>query len=967
MSERMTPLSFPELMTRLLREYREEGSIFGVHQLYESEGPAASIFGESLETPVGPAAGPHTQMAQNILAAYAAGARFFEVKTVQKTDGEDMVKCIARPCILAEDEGYNVEWSTELTVPQAQAEYVKAWFAMKLISAEFSLGDPDGFIINMSVGYDLEGIRGAKVDAYIEGMKDASALDVWHECTEWTLANLQLFTQIDEAYVCAISPRVCNSITLSTLHGCPPDEIERIASYLIREKHLHTFIKCNPTLLGYDFARRTVDELGFDYLVFNEFHFENDLQYEDAVPMLRRLQALADAEGVSFGVKLTNTFPVKIAAGELPGEEMYMSGRSLFPLSLSLAARLEEDFGGKLRVSFSGGADAFNIRRLVACGIWPVTVATTLLKPGGYNRMRQIAFAAGVPEEWNGVDTEKLKTFAESVLSDEHHRKALKPEKRARADRKAPLTDCFIAGCSEACPIGQDIPAYLAAVAEGDYLRAMRIICCKNPLPHITGAICAHFCQRGCARNFYESAVHIRDMKYLAAKEGFDAYLSELETPVHNGPSVAVVGGGPGGMSAAFLAARAGAKVTLFEKTDALGGTVRHVIPAFRISDEDIGKDIRLMEKMGVTVRLNTAVTSAAELKGFDHVIVAVGAVKHSTLKLTEGEALNAIDFLTQAKKDPASLSLGRTVVVVGGGNTAMDAARAAKRIPGVEEVRIVYRRTVRQMPAEEDELALAGGDGVIFCELLSPVAHRGDTLTCEIMRLGEPGPDGRRSPEPTGMKAEIPADTVIAAIGEKNDLTALAKFGPAARIIGDARRGPATVVEAIADAAEAVAAILPGASPVRQETQPADAPDAGDCRFRRSMLCDECGSDDASRCLGCSTVCESCADVCPNRANVALRVNGRTQILHLDRLCNECGNCAAFCPYSGKPYRDKWTLFESPEAFEETTENQGFLPLTDGRLRVRLGAEVFEASPDDPRLAELKSFILEALRYIKQ
>ena len=183
------------------------------------------------------------------MAAYAAGSRFFEVKTVQIMDGEELSKCVSKPCITAADECYNCEWSTE--------------FACKLLARELELGDPDGFVFNMSVGYDLKGIQSPKVDAYIEGMKDASSTEVWQACMDWALSNLDKFEKVDEAYVKAITPHVSNSITESTLHGCPPDEIERIATYLITEKNLNTYVKCNPTLLGYEFARKTLDGLGY--------------------------------------------------------------------------------------------------------------------------------------------------------------------------------------------------------------------------------------------------------------------------------------------------------------------------------------------------------------------------------------------------------------------------------------------------------------------------------------------------------------------------------------------------------------------------------------------------------------------------------------------------------------------------------------------------------------------------------
>ena len=275
MSDIMRPIPFSQLMDWALSEYHTYGSIFGVAKLPRHEdGGALPIFDEKIEAPFGPAAGPNTQLAQNIIAAYAAGCRFFELKTVQVMDGEELARCVSKPCITAADECYNCEWSTELYVPQAYEEYVKAWFACKLLAKELGLGDPDAFVFNMSVGYDLAGIRSEKIDRYIEGMKDASASPIWQECVTWTLAHLERFQTVDAEYVRAISPQVSRSITESTLHGCPPDEIERIATYLITEKHLNTYVKCNPTLLGYDFARRTLDRLGYDYIQFDDHHFK---------------------------------------------------------------------------------------------------------------------------------------------------------------------------------------------------------------------------------------------------------------------------------------------------------------------------------------------------------------------------------------------------------------------------------------------------------------------------------------------------------------------------------------------------------------------------------------------------------------------------------------------------------------------------------------------------------------------
>ena len=949
MSDIMRPMPFSRLMTWALEEYRTVGSVFGVSRLTRYAGaPAGAIFGEGLEAPFGPAAGPHTQLAQNIVAAYAAGARFFELKTVQVTDGAELSKCVPKPCISAEDEGYNCEWSTELTVPQAMEEYIKAWFACKLLAKELDLGDPEGFVFNMSVGYDLAGIRSPKVDAFIEGLKDASGTPVWKACTDWALANLDQFRRVDGDYVRAISPKVSRSVTESTLHGCPPEEIEAIAAYLMGEKGLHTYVKCNPTLLGYEFARRTLDDLGYGYLAFDDHHFRNDLQWADAVPMLRRLLALGEKRGLAFGVKLTNTFPVEVKAGELPSGEMYLSGRALYPLSLSLAAKLAAEFNGALPISFSGGADALNIRPLARAGIRPVTVATTLLKPGGYQRLAQMAEAlAGLPAPPAAVDGAAVAALAEEARTGPRCRKPAKPAPSRKMAAQVPLTDCFAAPCRDGCPIHQDIPAYLMRVNAGNYEEALEVILRRNPLPFITGTICTHRCQDKCMRNYYDESVYIRDYKLKAAEGGYEAVLPRLKpaAPV-SGKRVAVVGGGPAGMAAAYFLGRAGVDVTLFEATDRLGGVVRRLIPSFRISDGAIDKDEAIVRAMGVKVRLNAPVSSARELEdmGFTHIIFATGAQKHGDPRLEYGDYVNFTQVLAAIKAGGAP-DLGRDVAVIGGGNSAMDTARAVRRLPGVERVRLVYRRTRQYMPAEEEELELALAEGVEFLELLAPVGVKDGVLTCRVMELGAPDASGRRAPADTGRTLTLPCDTLIAAVGEGIDETVDVGRWP---VIGDRRRGPATVVEAIADAMEAARAIADFDPDLYVDKNV--NPDYQKPLGRRGTLCADCAASPEPRCLGCATVCETCAEVCPNRANAAVWVPGmrQRQIVHLDGLCNECGNCATFCPYDSAPYKDKFTLYWSGEDFQGS-ENQGFLPLENGRTRVRLGGVTADYDVSDP------------------
>ena len=303
MSDIMRPMSFAQLLDWTLTEHKKYGTVFGARHPYHADGKyTRTIFERTLETPVGPAAGPHPQLAQNIVAAYYTGSRFFELKTVQIMDGEELSACVNKPCIKADDECYNCEWSTELYVPQAMEEYIKAWFLCKVAAKEFGLGSMDGFQFNISVGYDLAGIKSEKIDNFLNTMKHAGDSEVFKSCRAYLLEHADLFAHVTKEDIESISGDICNSVTISTLHGCPPQEIERIAMYLITEKGFHTFIKCNPTLLGYEFARKTMDDMGYDYVAFGDFHFKDDLQWKDAVPMLNRLMKVCQERNLEFGV-----------------------------------------------------------------------------------------------------------------------------------------------------------------------------------------------------------------------------------------------------------------------------------------------------------------------------------------------------------------------------------------------------------------------------------------------------------------------------------------------------------------------------------------------------------------------------------------------------------------------------------------------------------------------------------------
>ncbi len=413
----LVPVPFPKLVRAMFTSLAERDAIFDIPRarfFYTPEGRDLSVrfHGARAATPFGPAAGPHAQMAQNVVMAWLTGARILELKTVQVNDALEL----PRPCIDVPNLGFNVEWSQELKVPQSLAEYVKGSMLVDMLIHSSTLhtqapipsgsaADPapplqlspgdDDTLFDMSVGYDLAGIRGEKVRAFIDGMRDASAL----------VAHFR--AQIPEPWAhlrdIPFRTRISDAITLSTFHGCPPDEVEAIGAHLIDDLGIHTIIKLNPTLLGPDRLRALLnDHLGYDDLRVPDHAFTDDMQWDQAEGILTRLKAKADAAGVGFGAKFTNTLIVENYRDVFPATEkvMYLSGDPLHVLAMTVAADFRERFGDALQYSFSAGIKATNFVEAVACGLTPVTACTDLLKKGGYGRaqkyMRNLAKAMTV-------------------------------------------------------------------------------------------------------------------------------------------------------------------------------------------------------------------------------------------------------------------------------------------------------------------------------------------------------------------------------------------------------------------------------------------------------------------------------------------------------------------------------------------------------------------------------------------
>lgn len=864
MSDRLYPLSLEQLTAWIADELAAKDSIFGIpRELFFRPGGRerfrTTIFGHALETPMGVAAGPHSQMAGNIVAAWLCGARFIELKTVQTLDGIE----IPKPCIDMQDEGYNVEWSQELSIGQSFAEYLHAWVLIHALHCHLGFpGRAPGVVFNLSVGYDLAGIRSANMQWYLDRVEDAGARI--EQCVAVVARRFPALADIE------VPRRLSDSVTLSTMHGCPPEEIGAIGAYLLAERGLHTFVKLNPTLLGAETVREILNRrLGYRNLEVGDASFDGDLAYPDALTLVEELRARAGGCGRDFGVKLTNTLAVANHRPVFDDSEttMYLSGRPLHALAVTLAHRLSEDVSGRLPMSFSGGADATRIASLLRCGLRPVTVCSDLLKPGGYLRLGQYLESletamladgaadlgalvhAGAPEAHNLAEAARsnLRRYAAAVLEDPALHKEAFDRDHTKTSRVLGLFDCIRAPCTDACDVDQKVPEYMRRVRLGDLAGAAAITREDNPLASILGRTCHHPCEPVCLRTHMDRPLAIREIKRLITDH--ERPPCATARPGSVGEPIAVIGGGPCGLAAASFLARARRPVTIFEARTASGGMVSDTIPGYRAAREAIERDLQRVAALGVEVRCGQEVGREMTLEtlraeGFGPVVIAVGARRGRRLGI-DGEdsegVLDGLDFLRAVRRGVAPAT-GSRVGVIGGGDVAMDCARTALRL-GSPEVTVFYRRTRAEMPAQQEEVRDLLVEGGRLEELAAPIrirATRGriEGLVMARMRLGAADESGRRRPEAVpGEELEVELDTLIVAVGQSPDLGVLggvrAELTPAGYLVADpvtgqtsipgvyaggdiAGAGPASIVAAAGDGRRIAEAVL-----ARSRTRP--------------------------------------------------------------------------------------------------------------------------------------------------
>ncbi len=961
-----------------------------------------SKFGQNLDTPVGLAAGPHTQLAQNLIGAWLAGARYIELKTIQTLDELE----VSKPCIDMQDEGYNCEWSQELKIHQSFDEYLNAWIIIHILADKFGY-EHHGTIFNMSVGYNMDGILKENVQWFFSKMNNCEA-----ELKQKIEEISDIYPKVKDL---KISAQISDNITLSTMHGCPPDEIEKIGLYLINERKLNTIIKLNPTLLG-EQLREILKESGYATNV-PDIAFEHDLKYPDALNLIKNLRSAANNQNVFFGLKLTNTLESRNNKDifKPENEMMYMSGRALHQVSVNVARKLQNEFDGELKLSFSAGADAFNISNLLACGFDTITVCSDILKPGGYGRLAQyfeemkknaaqknaknldeliLKTSQSCVADKKYAAIENLNRYADEVLENKAYKKKGFVEPSIKTSRKLTEFDCISAPCVDTCPTNQAIPDYMFYTSKGEYNKAFETILQTNSFPIVTGMVCDHTCQLKCTRINYDNSLLIRDIKRFVTEhsqvknEKFTKNIAGFKTS-----NVSIIGAGPAGISAAYYLAYYGFEVTVYESKSKPGGMVSGAIPSFRLTNEDILKDIAKAEKLGVKILYDEKIDSErfAEIcKKSKYVFIAAGAQLSSKMKIENIDAegvIEPLEFLFRVR-DNKPAGIGQNVAIIGGGNTAMDAARTAYRLVGTEgKVTVVYRRTIKEMPADLGEIKAVLAEGVEIYELTAPekiITENGKVvgLQCSKMVLGEKDAKGRRAPvKVQGSEFELKFDTIIPAIGQDlnidfidNELLKSEKLYHTQIenifIGGDAMRGAATAIKAIADGRK-VAEIIVAKENRNFEPSFKEADkkiSVNELKLKKakrefgvevketpldnrqnfnmvtSTLSESEAKKEASRCLHCDKFCNICVTVCPNMANFGyetelkkyeiqtigiedqdlevwatdiVKIKQKHQIINIADWCNECGNCNTFCPTDSAPYIVKPKLHLTKESFE--------------------------------------------------
>ncbi len=494
----------------------------------------------------------------------------------------------------------------------------------------------------------------------------------------------------------------------------------------------------------------------------------------------------------------------------------------------------------------------------------------------------------------------------------------------------------YKAPCQEACPAGVNVPQYIEDVRKGKYIDAYNTVSVTNPFPSVCGRVCDHPCEAQCVRGETDEAIQIRLLKRTAADKTSEAFGEDLPIPMCapvNGKKTAVVGAGPAGLSAAYYLAKKGYSVDVFEALPTAGGMLMAGIPDYRLPKNILHSEVRRIERMGVKIhtgkRLGQDITLDSLRKDYDSVLLSIGAHEDASLDIPGSElCLSGIKFLRDVNLGSAMDIRGKKVVVIGGGNVAVDAARSAKRLGA--DVTIAYRRTRCEMPAYEEEVDFAEQEGIKLLFLAAPASVSSGSFIYQPMKLGEADASGRRKPIPSGeANVSVPTDLVILAIGQKTPEGVLpvqsnldnCKYQTSEKGIfaaGDCLTGPQSVIKAIAagrDAASEMDVYMGGNGEVKDKEKvcslrlspiekdhtrracPHIAPVSGRVQNFEEVelgLDEKAARDEAARCMKCGCInCGRCVAVCSYDARKL-----EFPIMTVDENeCRSCGACVSVCP----------------------------------------------------------------------
>jgi putative selenate reductase len=931
----MNPPTLVQLLGIILNDLNRNNEVFDIpeklfykhwhnHVLYTKK------HGQELHNPIGLASGPHTQLAQNIVSGWLCGARYIELKTIAPVPNAD----IHKPSISIFEGAHNCEGTMELDIEQAYDQFLNAWILIHILNHKLftrSKGNNNiGTIFNMSLGNTLADIRSEKMQWFIDKMIDCSA-----EKAEKLKQIKKIYPDIDKIN---IPDRISSSFTVNSSKECSARELEYICKFLMVDKKLHPVIKFNPTLLGYRSVRAILSSDEALYVEIDEAHFEEDMQYAEALDLIDAIKATAAEMKLDMTIKICGGLVCRNVTGQIPEAvtDVYLTGNALHPIAANLAAKLQTRFEGLLDISFSGGVDCYNVAQLLLNGFSTITVCSDLLMPGGYGRLAQYfqelsrAFAnyqaknireyilkSGSAYSVNETALENLRNYAIRTLSNPAYQKSELTHLSIKTQRPLFLYDCVHAPCVDACDTHPNIPDYCWFTANNDPEKAINTLLIDNPLPSLTGTLANDPCRLKCTRINYDYPVLMKEIERFIDDNTPAEVLGAMPAP-SNGIEVAIIGGGVAGLSAAWFLAKYGFSVEIYEAAAEAGGMARSVAPDFRLDQALVEKDIERIKAVGIKIQNDVRVDSERFeqiRKDSQYIFIATGASKPLPMGI-QGEdsegIIDGISFLQQARTKTLAIK-GNNFAIVGSDDLAADAARTAQRL--IDNNGTVT--LISPVPADEmlldqsmkDALTEENIQIIDATETISVIARGGNVAGLELTSIYE---------DDYAQPYILEFDTIITCLGTEADIdffdmnklqprkgsnatkmkrvfaggSLLDPSATTLQVIGDARRA---AYEIVMDAGVVLPANLfkqtknvdieklkiqksHREKPYTAEIIP--AAERKGFELITKTLKPLRAVKEAARCLQCDTICNVCVAVCPNRAMLGFEVTDADRLI---------------------------------------------------------------------------------------